>query len=1242
MLEFRILGPLGVLADDAPVELPRKKQRALLALLVLHAGEAVSTDTLMDELWEGQPPATAKDALQNYVSQLRKALGRDAIVTQAPGYVLEAMPEQIDSARFERLVAEAREDDPEARAGKLREALALWRGSPFADLAYESFTGLEVARLEELRAAAAADLVDAELQVGRHADLVPGLEATIGERPFDERPRGQLMLALYRAGRQADALEAYQHARETLVEELGLEPSAQLRELEQAILRQDPALDAPLAAPVVPEERLKKVTILFADLVESTELAEALDPESLRRVLDGYFAAARRAIEHHGGTIEKFIGDAVMAVFGVPVAHEDDALRAVRAANDLRAGVAALSGSVEREQGLRLDLRIGINTGDVYVGHPGHGGLVTGNAVNIAKRLEQVAPSGSIMLGAATLELVRDAVRARAVKPRASAKEKPPPAFRLLELVAGAPAVARFLEAPLVGRDDELRRLLDAFEKARRELPSQVVTVVGEPGIGKTRLANELVARVGDDALVLTGRCVSYGEGATYLPLREMVESLDLGVALAEAEDAELVARRVLELVGLAEGAAPAGEGAWAVRRLLEALGDTRPLLLLFEDVHWAEPTLLDLVDQLAERATGPIFVVCVARPELLDARPGWSEHALVLEPLADQDSVALLASLPGGEELSDDARERIVAIAAGNPLFAEQLFAYVTERGPEALTAVPPSVEALLESRLDLLDADERALLQRAAVVGAEFSHRELAELSPTELAASISPHLFELVRKGLVRPERGAEETFRFHHVLVRDVAYNGLPRADRARLHERYADWVGDDPGALDEIVGYHLEQAYNYRIEFGPPNRRARQLATDAGARLGAAGVDAWRRSDVTATLGLLERATTLLPETDALRCELLCELGVASFTAGDVPRAQDAVAKALDAATTGRHGRIAQRAQLELAFLRMERDPEGAAAGLLETAARATPVFEAAEDERALGRAWLFVGFVEGGHYCRNLDWEKAAERALVHYRRARWPGATCLGQLSAALYYGPTAAVTAIDRCEALLQDQYAGRSGEAQILRYLAGLVAMRGDFEAGRRLSDRARAIFEELGHSALVAHCANVRGDLELLAGDAATAQRYLGELCQFCLENDEFGFLSTYASDLAEALLELGDDRGAEHWTQVSSTHAASDDLSAQFAWRSVRARVLARQGHLADAEALAREAVALAEPTDALNKKAATLLALAEVLRLSGEAAEAAEATKGAVELYQRKGNVAAVERARLATGSPTT
>ncbi|HEU0303555.1 MAG TPA: BTAD domain-containing putative transcriptional regulator [Gaiellaceae bacterium] len=1235
MLELRILGPLEVVVDGEPVELRRAKQRSLLALLLLSAGEVVSADRLIEELWAGAPPATAKDALQNYVSQLRKALGRDVIATRAPGYVLEVEPDQTDVGRFERLVDEARgAGDAETRAAVLREALDLWRGTPLADLAFESFTGLEVARLEELRAAARADLADAELALGHHAELVPELEATMAERPFDERPRAQLMLALYRAGRQADALEAFQDARRTLADELGLDPGAQLRELEQAILRQDTALDLPLAIPTITEERRKTVTILFADLVESTELAEALDPEALRRVLDGYFAAARRAIESHGGTIEKFIGDAVMAVFGVPVAHEDDALRAVRAAVDTRTAVAALSDAAKREQGLTLDLRIGINTGDVYVGDPGQGaGLVTGNAVNIAKRLEQAAPTGSIMLGAPTLELVRDAVRVKAVKPRGRRDEKPLTAFRLLELFADAPAVARYLEAELVGREEELRWLLDAFGQAKREPPSRVVTVVGEPGIGKTRLANELVALAEAEATVLTGRCVSYGEGATYLPLREMVSVVDLRAALEGAEDAELVAQRVSELTGLAEGTAPAGEGAWAVRRLFEALARERPLLLVFEDVHWAEPTLLDLVEQLAERASGPILALCIARPELLEARPGWAEKGLVLEPLGEGESVALLASLPGGDELAPETLERIVEVAGGNPLFAEQLFAYVSEGGAEALAAVPPSVEALLESRLDLLEADERGLLQRAAVVGREFSHRALTELSSVEETAAISRLVFELVRKGLVRPARAEEEAFRFHHVLVRDVAYSGLPKADRARLHERYADRLGTEPDAPDEIVGYHLEQAYRYRAELGPVDRRAKQIAADAGARLGAAGMRAFRSGDMPATTNLLRRATSLLPTDDSYRRELLCDLALTRHASGDSKGAVDALSEAIARSREAGDRRIESWAAIELAYIQLQREPQKSADDLLEATAAGISIFESVQDHRALGRALVLMGWVHGGRRSNHTVWLDAAERALAHYKVAGWSTATCLGQIGGALCYGPTPVEIAVKRIEHHLARDVCDRAGRAYLLSFRASLAAQQEDFDRARSMLASARTTLNELGLTfAALAYCGEVQASIDLLSGEPAAAATALRVLCDELQRLGASSYLASRASDLAEALLQVGRGDEAYSWTETAEVNAAGDDLNAQMGWPPVRARIHAQRGEFMLADALARQGVLLADRSDDLNRRAKAYAALASVLHDAGNDADAGRALIRATELYKEKGNLAGLAR----------
>jgi DNA-binding SARP family transcriptional activator len=1244
MLELRILGPLEVLVDGEPVELRRAKQRGLLALLLLSAGEVVSADRLIDELWAGNPPATAKDALQNYVSQLRKALGPEVIVTRPHGYVLEVESEQTDIGHFERLVAAARDADPHARADSLREALALWRGTPLADLAYESFAGLEVARLEEMRAAAQADLVDAELELGHASELLPDLEATIAERPFDERPRAQLMLALYRAGRQADALEAYRQARSVLADELGLDPGAQLRELEQAILRQDAALDRPLALPTITKEQRKTVTILFADLVESTELSEALDPEALRRVLDGYFSAARRAIESHAGTIEKFIGDAVMAVFGVPVAHEDDALRAVRAAVDTRVAVDALSETVQREHGLTLDLRFGINTGDVYVGDPAHGaGLVTGNAVNIAKRLEQAAPTGAIMLGATTLELVRDAVRVKAVKPRGRREEKPLPAFRLLELVEGAPAVARYLEAELVGRDEELTALRKAFEETVHNGSPRLLAVVGEPGIGKTRLANELVSLVATEVTVLTGRCVAYGEGATYAPLREMVSGVDLEAVLAGEEDAELVARRVAELVGLAEGTGSVDEGFWAMRRLFSVLASARPLVLRVGDLHWAGTRLLDLLDQIVELARGPIFLLCSGRPELLDERESWREHALVLGPLAPDDARALAAALKS--DLAPDVQDRLVELAEGNPLFIEQLLAYAEERGKTALDSLPPSVEALLSARVDLLAPDVRDTARRAALIGREFSRAGLVALSTSESAPVLSAHLLDLVRRGFVHPARfGAEEeVYRFHHALVRDVAYAGLPKAERAELHEAFGDWLEAQPSAADEAVGYHLEQAYRYRAELGSVDRRAKQLAVDAGSRLGAAGMRAFRIGDMPTTTNLLERATVLLPDADQSRRAHLVNLGLTLDARNESERAIEALTKAVEESVAAGDRTTEMWARLEREFVELRRQPKRTADALLEAAREAIPVLESAGDHRAVGRALILFGWVQGARRCDNGARLQAAMRALDHYKAAGWSTSTCLGQISGALLEGPTPVQAAIERVQELLDRDVTDRAGHAYMLAHVSVLMAQRQEFDSARDRLSSAREILDELGlGSPVMTYTLPALASIELLAGRPAAAVSVSRQLCAELERSRNFNWLASHASLLAEALVDVGELDEALHWTAIAEEHAAADDLDAHMLWPPVRATVHQQREEFALAEPLAREAVALADRSDHLNRRARAHRVLAQVLRAMGNAAEARHALSRAGELYEDKGNAVGVAQIRSLQGDPAT
>ena len=1258
-VEFRVLGSLEVLVEGRALELTRRKRRSLLALLLLNAGEVVSTDRLIEELWAGKPPKAAVGSLQNLVSDLRKALGRETVRTREPGYVLEVDPERIDVHRFERLVAQAAEGgDARRRASLLHEALGLWRGEPLADLAFEPFAHVEIARLEELRTAAREELVEAELELGRHAQLVTELESLVSENPWRERLRGQLMLALYRSGRQAEALEAYRQARETLVDELGIEPSTELQELEQAILRHDPELDlhvdAGQAARPASEERRKTVTVLFADIVDFTSLVVALDAEVLRRFMRRYFDIVRTVVERHGGVVEKFIGDAAMAIFGIPQAHEDDALRAVRAATESRDALAALGGELEQDHGLALQIKIGIDTGEVVAGDVASGEpFATGEAVTTAVRLQQAALPGETLVGETTRAVLREAVLCEPVEPIATGGSLGTlRAFRIVG-VGESTGLRPRGRARFVGRQGELGTLAREFQAARDERRSRVVLILGDAGIGKTRLTAEFVSSVENEAEALFGRCVSYGEGATYLPLAEIVAQAVGGrpqamiAALLEGDEhAALIAEHLAELTGQGDGGASPGEVFWAARRFFEGLASRRPLVVVLEDIHWAEPTLLDLIEYLAAWVSDtPILVIGIARAELLEQRPGWAStmETISLGPLSGDDSAALLDELARESDLSDKARVRIVEVGEGNALFVEQLLAYVTEDvGPEGVEdAIPPSIDALLASRLDSLDSDDRSVLERAAVVGKHFARGAVRYLSPPETLASVDTQLASLERRGLIHPHRrpATEDGFRFHHVLIRDVAYAGITKQRRAELHERHGNWL-QQRNEADELVGYHAEQAHRYRQQLQPSDPDLERLASWAGERLAAAGIRAWKHADTPATVNLLGRAAGLLPAEQTHTVEVMCELGIALKAAGRLEDSEKTLRAASRAAAGARDERMRLRAEIELAHLHLFSDVESGSAELVELAANAIPLFEELGDERALGRTWRQVGYVRGVEG-RLGDWHDAEQRALVHYKRSGWSSSGCLVEVAAASFYGPTPVEEAVTTCERLL-DEATDLAGRAGVLAFMGGLDGLSGRFEEARARLDDADATYEQIGElHTRVNNSGRIRGRIELLAGDAAAAERALRDCCAaFEQAHDQAG-LSTSAAELADALYQQGRNDEADVWLERAEARAPVFDVSAQYTWRRVRAKLLAAAGAYSEAEALAREAALVAGGTDALHDHGRVLLDLAGVMNASGRRAEAADEVRRAVELFARKGDVVSERAARTALSELT-
>jgi class 3 adenylate cyclase/tetratricopeptide (TPR) repeat protein len=958
---------------------------------------------------------------------------------------------------------------------------------------------------------------------------------------------------------------------------------------------------AELVAAAGPREVRKVVTVVFCDLAGSTALGDRTDPEALRTTMRAYFDEMRTILERHGGTVEKFVGDAVMAVFGVPVAHDEDALRAVRAAWEMRTAVS----------GLGLEARIGVNTGEV-VAADGET-LVTGDMVNVAARLEQAAEAGTVLIGDVTRRLVRDAVEVEPVTVTAKGKPLPVSAWRLVDLDPEASGVARRLDAPLIGRLQELDQLRYAFERSVREQRCHLFTLLGPAGVGKSRLVAEFLGRV--DATVVEGRCLDYGEGITFWPVVSALKQLG---ARADETLARVVA-----------GAAASSELFWSVRTLFEEVALERPLVVVFDDVHWGEPTFFDLIDHVADLSRGaPVLVLCVGRPELLDRRPGWSGGKLnattvLLEPLSTEECAELI-EVRGGVDAA--ARERILATADGNPLFVEEMVAFANENGD---LRVPSTVHALLQARLDLLDGDERSVIERGAIEGQVFHRGAVLELARS---SDVEPQLMGLVRKELIRPAPSTfagDHAFRFRHLLIRDAAYDALPKEMRAELHEQFAGWLevhGHDLIELDEVLGYHLEQAVRYRHELGQPSG---DLAVRAGLHLAAAGTKAAARQDLAGTKSLLGRARTLLPDSPEraqATLELLLLLESASETAQRTELLAELEASADPVLAV--HGRIGR------SILRLAADPDGAPDDARAVAEEALSRFGG--NNLVALHAQILLAWTSWLR-SRAVDTVAAFEQIQEISDRLGVPSlAASLAVFEVGpLDHGPFTPAEVRAHIERMRADP--SPLAQRSMLHLEGHLAWMDGRFDDARERLAQTEAISMQLGPD-LVSRLGLLSERAEILAAENRLDEsiEVFRQVDAELAEAGHSSFRSTVLINLAAVVYRRGDAEEAERLALQGEQLGAKEDV-VNFAWgRGVRARVAADRGDLRAAEDLARDSVRYAYETDFPAVQADAHEALAYVLGISGEAEKAQVELEQALALWTRYGYGVYAERTRTA------
>ena len=1025
--------------------------------------------------------------------------------------------------------------------------------------------------------------------------------------------------------------------------------------------------------PRVAAEQRKVVTVLFSDMTGFTALGEQLDPESVRAVMSRFFDEMRAVVERHGGTVEKFIGDAVMAVFGIPQLHEDDALRAVRAASEMGPALSSLNQDLLAERGVTIQIRTGVNTGEVVAsGDPtASERLVTGDAVNIAARLEQAAEPGEILIGPATLDLVRDAVEVEAIEPLdLKGKADPFPAFRLVEVREGAAGRERRLSAPMVGRDRQLRNLLDAFDNSVTDRSCHLFTVLGSAGVGKSRLVQEFRSEVEGRASIHGGRCVSYGEGITFLPIDEAVRSaigigeldspadLTTGIrnALEGSADQDNVTSRLAGLLQATSEAVSLQDGFWAVRKLFEHIAAEEPLVLIVDDIHWAESAMLDLIEHIADWSRdAPIFLLCMARPELLDDRPNWgggklNATSILLEPLAATDSQKLMRHLLGDANLPDEVQERITSAAEGNPLFVEEMLAMLVDDGllqwdggqwvavgDVSEVTVPPTVQSLIAARLDRLGPDERSVIERGSVEGKLFHMGSVTALAPEDQRATIPDRLMSLVRKELIRPDRSeliGDEAFRFRHLLIKDAAYDSMSKKTRADLHQRFAEWLADHvehaPGGVDAVLAYHFDQAYQYRVELGSEGEPERQLAELAGSRYRTAGEAALAHGDYVAARGLFERASTLIgPTTDlGLQAQLL--LGRTLVQLGEYERA-DAVfsdIERLAQASGDRH--LELKAGIGLLSVRDHVETEWSDEMFRSTSRNLERELTELGDNRGALEALML-----------RVNWLPRSEGKVLATRAVKMAqelGAAELESdaswwLLAISFWGTTPASEGVELARSMLPQKVTNLKHRGLQLLMLGGFLEMLGRVDEARVETERGLAMFQELGLNAEPV-TAFTEGWTSFITGDLDRADGLLQAAYSDHAEKGEKNRLSSIAAGIARIAALRDETDEAQRFISIAEEAAIPDDVDTHGEVAITRAILALRSGNGYEAIERARQALDITDRRGSPWAQASFLLVLADALDVVGDREGAVESLEEALSRFEQKEFVKAAEQTR--------